>query len=88
MKLKSEFVVRNFSDKFFAVTVNDSADSSNVLITMNASGAFVFNLLQNEMSYDEVIDRLTDKYDVDQATAKADFDVFLMKVREAGMLDE
>ena len=88
MKLKSEFVVRNFSDKFFAVTVNDSADSCNSLITMNASGAFVFNLLQNEVSYDEVINKLTEKYDIDHATAKADFDIFLEKVRNAGMLYE
>lgn len=88
MKLKSEFVLRNFSDKFFAVPVNDSADSNNILITMNSTGAFVFNLLQNEVSYNDVIDKLTEKYDIDQATAKDDFDAFLTKVREVGMLDE
>ena len=88
MKLKSEFVLRKFSDKFIAVSVNDSADDNNVLISMNSSGAFVFELLQNEITYDEVINRLTDKYDIDISTANADFDEFLENVRKAGMLDE
>lgn len=88
MKLKSEFVLRKFSDKFIAVSVNDSADDNNVLISMNSSGAFVFELLQNKITYDEVINRLTDKYDIDISTAKADFDEFLENVRKAGMLDE
>ncbi len=88
MKLKSEFVLGNFSDKFFAVSVNNSANSNNSFISMNSSGAFVFDLLQNEISYDEVINKLTDKYDIDEDTVKADFDMFLTKLREAGMLDE
>ncbi len=88
MKLKSEFVLRNFADKWIVVSVNDSTDSSNVFISMNSSGAFVWELLQHEISYDEVIEELTDKYDVDEATAKADFDEFLNSVRQAGMLCE
>lgn len=88
MKLKSEFVLGSFSDNFFAVSVNNSADSDNVFITMNSTGEFVFNLLQNEISYDEVINKLTDKYDIDEDTAKDDFDIFLAKLREAGILDE
>ncbi len=88
MKLKSEFVLRNISDKFFAVSVNNSANSNNFFVSMNSSGAFVFSLLQNELSYDEVIDRLIEKYDIDKVTAKADFDMFLTKIREADMLEE
>ncbi len=88
MKLKSEFVLRNFADKYIAVSVNDSADDSNAFITMNKSGAFVWELLQNDISYDEVINAITNKYDISIDTAKADFDEFLRIVRNAGMLYE
>ncbi|MEE0060062.1 MAG: PqqD family protein [Acutalibacteraceae bacterium] len=88
MKLKSEFVLGNFSGNFFAVSVNNSSNSNNIFISMNSSGEFVFKLLQNEISYDEVINKLIDKYDIDEDTAKADFDVFLTKLREADILDE
>ena len=55
---------------------------------MNSSGAFVFELMQKDVSYKEVIDKLIEKYDIDEATAKADFDAFLQNVRNAGMLYE
>lgn len=88
MKLKSEFVLRNFADKYIAVSVNDSADENNAFITMNKSGAFVWELLQNDISYDEVINAITNKYDISIDIAKADFDEFLSIVRNAGMLYE
>ena len=88
MKLNSEFVIRNFADKYIAVTVNDSADEQNAFITLNKSGAFVWELLQNEISYDEILCKMIIKYDVDESTAKADLDEFLTIVRKAGMLYE
>lgn len=88
MKLNSEYVLRNFADKYIAVTVNDSADKNNAFITLNSSGAFVWELLQNEISYDEVIKKMTEKYDIDEAVAKADFDDFLAIAKGAGILDE
>ncbi len=87
MKLKSEFVLRNFAGKWIAVSVNDNAND-NILITMNSSGAFVWELLQSEISYDEIIKKLTDTYNVDEATAKKDTDNFLCKLRDADMLCE
>lgn len=88
MKLKSEFVLRKFSNKYIAVSVNDSADENNVLISTNSSGAFVFELLHNEISYNEIINRMIEKYDIDESTAKADLDEFLNNIRKAGMLYE
>lgn len=87
MKLKSEFVLRNFAGKWIAVSVNDNAND-NILITMNSSGAFVWELLQSEISYDEIIKKLTDTYNVDEATAKKDTDNLLCKLRDADMLCE
>lgn len=88
MKLKSEFVLRKFSNKYIAVSVNDNADENNVLISTNSSGAFVFELLHNEISYNEIINRMIEKYDIDESTAKADLDEFLNNIRKAGMLYE
>lgn len=88
MKIKSGFALRNFADKWMAVSVNDNADKSNLFITLNDSGAFVWSLLQNDVSYDDVLKAITEKYDVDEETSKADFDLFLSKIRNAGILDE
>ncbi|MEE1218352.1 MAG: PqqD family protein [Ruminococcus sp.] len=91
MKLKSEFVIRKFSDKWIALPVEDSddkADNNNVFISMSSTAAYVFELLQNEINYDEIINKIVEKYAVDKATAKADLDEFLNSVRKAGLLYE
>ena len=87
MKLKSEYVLRGFADKYIAVSVNDTADN-NVLITMNKSSKFVWELLQNDIEYSEVIEKITARYGIDETTAKTDFDEFLNTLRKADMLCE
>ncbi|MBR2716031.1 MAG: PqqD family protein [Ruminococcus sp.] len=88
MKLNSDYVLRAFSGKYIAVSVNDSDDNNNVFITMNKSSAFVWELLQNEMSYEEVLSKIIEKYNIDEVTAKADLDEFIDKLKEAGVLYE
>ena len=88
MKIKDGFALRNFADKWIAVSINDNTHENNLFITLNNSGAFVWNLLQNETDYNTVIKAITEKYDIDTKTAQEDFDAFLVKVRNAGILDE
>lgn len=89
MKIKDGFVLRKFADKWIAVSVNDATHEHNLFITLNSTGVFVWNLLcSNDMTYDEVITAVTEKYDVDTKTAQVDFDLFLHKVKEAGILYE
>lgn len=85
MKLKSEYVLRGFAGKYIAVSVNDTGDN-NVLITMNKSSKFVWELLQNDIEYSEVIEKITARYDIDETTAKTDLDEFLNTLRKADML--
>lgn len=88
MKIKDGFILRKFSDKIVAVADDDFADNSNVFIKMNSSAEFVWNFLRQDRSYDEVINALLEKYDIDRQTAENDFDEFLSAVRKAGLLDE
>ena len=88
MKLNSDYVLRTFAGKYIAASVNDSDDNNNVFITMNKSSAFVWELLQKEISYEEVISKIIEKYNIDETTAKVDLDEFLDKLRKAGVLYE
>lgn len=88
MKIKDGFVLRKFAGKTVAVADDDMADYCNKFIKMNGTGEFVWNLLQNDVEYDFVIQSLCSTYDIDEATAKADFDEFLSTVRKAGLLNE
>ncbi len=88
MKIRDGFILRKFSDKIVAVADDDFADSSNVFIKMNSSAEFVWNFLTENRTYDEVVEALLKKYDIDRKTAENDLDKFLSAVKKAGLLDE
>ena len=47
-----------------------------------------WELLENEITYDEMTEKLLEKYNVSRETAKADLDEFLGILRKASLLDE
>ena len=87
MKIKDGFMLRQFGEDYIVVAVGENSDSFNRLITLNSAGAFIYQILQNDISYEDVLGKITDKYDVDSSVAKADLDVFLDNVKKAGLLD-
>lgn len=88
MKIKDDFILRRFADKWIAVSVNDAADTSDLFITMSDSGAFLWELLKSDTTSDAILKEITDRYDVTVERAKADIDAFVSKLRNAGILDE
>ncbi len=88
MKIKDGFILMNFADKYVAVAADDNADNAKAIITLNKSGAFAWELLENEITYDEMTEKLLEKYNVSRETAKADLDEFLGILRKASLLDE
>ena len=88
MKIKDGFELRKFGGKWLAVTVDEAADENNVLVTLNETGAFVWNLLQDEAEYSHIASEIVKNYEVDEAVAKEDLDRFLQICRNNGILDE
>lgn len=88
MKVKYGFILMNFADKYVAVAADDNADSANAIITLNKSGAFAWELLENEITYDDLVKKLLEKYAVSEETAKADLGEFLDFLRKASLLNE
>lgn len=88
MKIKDEFVLRKFADKWVAVSVNDDMEKEDFFITMNKSGVFLWELLQEDISYDEILSAAVKKYNIDKNILKRDLDIYLSKLRDANILLE
>ena len=88
MKIKDGFMLRKFGGKWLAVTVDDAADEKNILITLNSTGAFVWELLREESEYSYILSRLVENFEVEESVAKKDLDNFLEICRTNGVLDE
>ena len=55
MKLKYNFVTNEVADKIVAVAVGDDLSKFNGFIKMNDIGAYIFNMLKNDVTEDEIV---------------------------------
>ena len=86
MKIVSGFVVREVGGKTFAVATGALAKKFHGMITLGGSGKEIWEALQNDVTEEQIVDKLLDVYDVDRETAANDVSAFLSKLRKAGLL--
>lgn len=87
MKIKDDFILRKVADTYVVVPVNSMTLDFNGIINLNETGAFLFELLQNGATKDELLIRLLEEYDVSKQKASSDIDTFIEKVKEADILE-
>lgn len=72
MKIKGEYILREIAGETVAVPVGGTVLSSNVLIALNSSGLFLWQLLANGGTQSELVSAICAEYDVDAETAEKD----------------
>ena len=87
MKLKYEFSVRNVVGEHILVPLGEGALAFSGIITTSEVGAFLVELLGQEVSYDTLLSRMLEEYEVDEATARADLDEFLGYLDQLSLLE-
>ena len=63
MKLKYNFVTNEVADKIVAVAVGDDLQQFNGFIKMNDIGAYIFNMLKNDVTEDEIVSAMQKDYE-------------------------
>ncbi|MBQ1350110.1 MAG: PqqD family protein [Ruminococcus sp.] len=87
MKIKDNFLLRKVADSYVVVPVGKLTLDFNGIITLNETGAFLFEQLQKGAEREDLIENLLKEYDVDPEKAAADIEVFLEKVKDADVLE-
>ncbi|MBU5461507.1 PqqD family protein [Lachnoclostridium sp. MSJ-17] len=87
MKIKKDFVLRKVADSYVVVPVNKLTLDFNGIITLNETGAFLFERMQKGTSREGLIDALLAEYEVSPDKAAADIDIFIQKVKDADVLE-
>lgn len=86
MKLKEGFLLREVAGKMVAVPTAGDLDL-NMMITLNGTGAFLWEKLQDETTEAELVQALLKEYDVDEAAARRSVGAFVGKLKENGFID-
>lgn len=85
MKLKNGYILRKVANSFVVVALGDAAKERNIMISLNETGAFLWEKLSEECDEDTLVKALLEEYDTDENTARADVRAFMKKVREEGL---
>ena len=87
MKLKDGFLLRQVAGQTVVLPTAAELDL-NMMITLNDTGAFLWERLNEETDEAELVAALLAEYDVDETTAKAAVAAFVKKLNENGFLAE
>lgn len=85
MKIKEGFLLRQVAGQMVVLPSGNELDL-NMMITLNDTGAFLWERLQSETDEAALVAALLAEYDVDEATAAKSVSAFVKKLDENGFL--
>lgn len=88
MKVREGFIVREVGDQPVVVAVGPASQFFNGMVRLNATSKFLFEQLQDDKTEDELVKAMTDKYDVDEETARKDVQSFVETLVKPGIIEE
>ncbi len=87
MKIKKEMVLRTIAEEYILVPGADVVLDLNGLFMLTETGAFLWRLLPDVDSEEELTEKMLEEYEIDKETAQEDVTEFLTKLRNFGIID-
>lgn len=88
MRVKQGFVLREICGEYIIVPTGEIAIEFNGLMTVNEIGAFLWERLNQEVSFEDLLQAILDEYDVDEVTARIDLKEFIEYLNKYQILEE
>ena len=88
MRAKKGFIVRQIAGQNVAIAIGEMSKKFHGMIKLNDTGLFIWNVLQNDVTEDEIIAAMTAEYEVDKETATADVRRIVGVLKDAGIIEE
>ena len=88
MKIKAGFILRDVAGKTFVVATGELSKTFKGMITLNETGKFIWNLLENDITKEEIVDKMLEVYEgVERAVVEKDVDLFVEKLVRDNILE-
>ena len=86
MHIEKEFVLREIAGDYIIIPTGKTVLEFNGLITVNEVGVTLWNMLQEEVTVDQLVQGVLTEYDVDEEVAREDIQEFLDTLAKGGIL--
>lgn len=90
MKIKRnpELILRNVAGEAVLIPTGSFASQFNGMISLNGPAAFIWEQMENVNSREELVQKMLERYDVDEKTARRDVNGFLDTAIHVGFAAE
>nr|WP_295293811.1 PqqD family protein [uncultured Blautia sp.] len=88
MKIDKNFVLREIAGEYIIIPTGRTALEFNGLITVNEVGMELWKMLQEDVTFDDLLNGILEEYDVDENAAREDIQEFLDRLVKGGILTE
>lgn len=86
MKLRKDFITHESNGEHITVTAGNTA--FNGLVRSNKTAGFIVECLKENVTKEEIIHKMLDKYDACEETITKDVDMILARLQEIGAIDD
>lgn len=88
MKIDRNFVLREIAGEYIIIPTGKTALEFNGLITVNEIGMELWKMLQEDVTFEDLLRGIMEEYDVEEDVAREDIQDFLDKLTDGGILTE
>lgn len=88
MKRNPDFILRNVAGKLVLVPVGKAAAAFPGMITVNTAGKFIWELLETPQTLEQIVEAMTERYEVSKETACTDAKTFLDRLMSVKAVTE
>lgn len=86
MKRNDNFLLRDVAGTLVVVPVGAAVAAFPGMITLNPTGAYIWELLETEQTVQSLVDALVARYEVDEEKARTDVEGFIAKLEPTGAI--
>ena len=88
MKRSKDFIKRKIGTQYVIVAVGAATKKFNGMISVNSTGSFIWDQLEQSMTMDELVDAILQNYEIDAETATAHATQFVNTLKGVGAIVE
>ena len=87
MKIKEGFITKKVAVDVIVIPAEQALVDFKAIITLNETGAYLWELLKEDISKEKLLENMLKEYDADEKILSADIDEFLSVLEEKGLLE-
>ncbi len=86
-RIKAKYIMREIAGEHLAIPLGAGEGNTSQIVILNPVSKLLWEELQNEVTLDELVDKVTASFDVSREEAQADTKEFLFELLQLGFFE-